>query len=207
MTKGDNKFGIQKGQPLRLPNGTVINKTEDGQTDIKTAAQQKIVASLDEILSDVYVDDDIETFQRTLADINVVKAEFNPVMLVLSYAMWGLDEQSIARYLEISVEQVEAIQCSDLYSRTRKEMLEAIRYAEASSIHGYIQSKARAAAKTVVAALASPKEDVSFAAAKDILDRSGFRPVDKVEHTHKFDDDLRIVHLHQAKPVDIDIGI
>lgn len=207
MTKGENKFGIEKGQPLRLPDGTLISKNEDGTMDVKTEAQQKIVASMEEILSDVYVDEHVETYQRTLADIRLPKAELNPVMLVLSYAMWGLDEHSISRYLGISIEQVEAIQLSDVYISTRKQTLEAIRYAEASSIHGYISRNAITAAKTVVMNLVAKKPEVQLAAANSILDRAGFRPVDRVEHTVKFEDELRIVHLQQSKPIDIDTGL
>lgn len=206
MSKGDNKFGIKKGEPLVLPDGTKVTKTEDGETDIKTAAQQKIVATMEEILTDPF-EDDIETFQRTLADVNVPKSEFNPIMLILSYSMWGLDEHAIARYLEIPVEQVKAVQNSDLYSRTRKEMLEAIRYAEASSIHGYISQQARNAAKTLVTNLVAKKPENQLAAANSILDRAGFRPADRVEHTVRFEDELRIVHLQQDKATDIDVGI
>ena len=40
---------------------------------------------------------------------------------------------------------------------------------------------------------ASPK--YALAAAQDILDRGGHRPVDIVEHVNKMDGELRIVHI------------
>lgn len=202
-----NEFNIVKGEPLVLPSGTKVEKTADGKINVETKKQREDKALMDEILTDPFMDENVETFQRTLADINVTREQFNPVMLILSYTMWGLDNNAIARFLNLTEEQVETITQSDLFMETRKEILESIRYAEASSIHGYLSEKARAAAKVMVSALSSKKEENSMAAAKDILDRSGFRPVDKVEHSHKFDDELRIVHLNEAKTINIDVGV
>lgn len=202
-----SKFGIEKGQPLVLPNGTKIDKTEEGGTVIQTKKEQEEAAFMDELLKDVFVDENVETFQRTLADINVPKAEFNPIMLVLSYALWGLDEHAIARFLEVEVEQVRTIQSTELYTKTRAEMLEAIRYAEQATIHGYLTQKARAAAVTVAANMAAKKPEVQLAAANSILDRAGFRPVDRVEHTMRFEDELRIVHIQKDKTPTIDVEL
>lgn len=202
-----NDLNIEKGKPLILPSGTTVEKDESGRVKVETKKQREDAAFMDELLSDPFMDEEVETFQRTLADINVPVAQFNPVMLVLSYSMWGLDNNSIGRYLNITEDQVASIVGSDLFIETRKQILEAIRYAEASSIHGYLSQKAKKAATVIANSMSSRKEDISMAAAKDILDRAGYRPVDKVEHSHKFDDELRIVHLQEAKTVDIDIGV
>jgi hypothetical protein len=202
-----SKFGIEKGQPLVLPNGTKIDKDEEGGTVVQTKKEQEEKALLDEILADVFLDPNVETFQRTLADINVPKQEFNPVMLVLSYSMWGLDDHAIARFLEIDVSAVEHIKSTELYTRTRTEMLEAIRYAEQSTIHGYLTQKARQAAATVAASMSAKKEETRLAAANSVLDRAGFRPVDRVEHTMRFEDELRIVHIQKDKTPTIDVEI
>lgn len=202
-----DKFGIKKGQPLVLPDGTIIDKDGDGKTVIKTKAQQELEAEVEELTTDPFEDENVNTFVRTLADFNVSKAQLNPVMLILAYSVWGLDENAIARYLDIDLEQVRSVRRSDLYRDTRKEMLEAIAYAEQSSIHGYLTRKAKKAAITVANAMSNGKPDTKLKAAQDILDRSGFRPVDRVEHSHRFEDELRIVHLKEADDVDIDTGV
>lgn len=202
-----NNLGIKKGAPLTLPDGTIINKDADGKTVVKTKEQQEAEAAIDEIADDPFEDEEIEFYQRTLADITVEPKQFNPVMLILSYTMWGLTANAISRYLAIPEEQIIEIQSSDLYAKTRKEMLEAIRYAEAGAIHGYLSRKARDAAITIAHAMANGKPDTKLKAAQDILDRSGFRPVDRVEHSHRFEDELRIVHLQESKDVDLDVGV
>lgn len=202
-----SKFGIEKGQPLVLPNGTKIDKDEDGETIVQTKKEQEEKTLLDEILKDVYTDDNVDTYQRTLADVTATKAEFNPVMLVLSYSLWGLDDHAIARFLEVDVTTIEQIKQTELFTRTRVEMLEAIRYAEQSSIHGYLTQKARLAAATVAANMTAKKPEVQLAAANSVLDRAGFRPVDRVEHTMRFEDELRIVHIQKDKTPTIDVDL
>lgn len=206
-----SKHGIVKGQPLVLPNGTVINKTDDGKTIIKTSEEQEDEAELDEIMTNVFDPDEleapIETYQRTLADIPADVTRMKPVMLVLAYTMWGLPADAIARHLELEPEQVEQVMNNDLFVRMRKEILEAIRYAEASSIHGYLSAKALNAAKSIVKKINSKSEDVSLAAAKDVLDRTGFRPVDRTEHTMKFEDEMRIIVIKEKTDPNIEVDI
>lgn len=196
---------IEKGQPLVLPDGTVIDKAANGKTVIKTPEQEAERRVLDEILSDPFADPKGDTFKRTLADVNVDVKQFNPVMLILGYNLWGLDANAIGRLINLEVEKVKQVMDSDLFHRTRTEMLEAIRYAEAASIHGYLSNKSRVAAATIASMMTSKKDDVAMAAAKDVLDRSGFRPVDRTEHVHKFEDELRIVHILEDRPVELDI--
>lgn len=177
----------------------------DGTTEVVTPDEEQVDSDLEDAVDDPFVLG--ATFQRTLADVTSDSKTFNPTMLVLSYSMWGLDPISIARLLNTTEAIIEGIMNSDLFFRTRTEILEAIRYAELGSIHGYLSQKAKSAAKTVASALTNKSVDVQLAAAKDILDRTGFRPADRVEHVHKFDDDLRIVHLTEAPSPNIDIEV
>jgi hypothetical protein len=205
-----SKHNIVKGQPLVLPNGTVINKNLDGQTIIKTAQEQADEAELDAIMTDVFDEEEqevpIQTYQRTLADIPNDVSAMKPVMLILAYSMWGLPADALSRHLDLPIEQIEHLMNTDLYVRMRKEMLESIRYAEASSIHGYLSAKALTAAKAIASRVSSKNDDIALAAAKDVLDRTGFRPADRTEHVHRFEDELRIVHLTQSTN-NIDVGV
>lgn len=204
--KEPNVHGIEKGKPLQLPDGTTVRQGADGKNVVETQEQREAREFMDELLADPFLEGG-NTFKRTLADVNVVAKQFNPVMLVLAYSMWGLDNEAIARYLDLSDEQVAGITSSDLFVRTRQEVLEAIRFVESTTIHGYLSEQARLAAATIAAELRSKDGERRLTAAKDILDRSGYRPTDRVEHTHRFDDELRIVHLQEATAVDVDTGV
>lgn len=177
----------------------------DGTTEVVTPDEEQIDSDLEDAIDDPFTQG--ATFQRTLADVTADSKTFNPTMLVLGYSMWGLDPASIARLLNTEHAIIEGIMNSDLFFRTRTELLEAIRYAELGSIHGYLSQKAKDAAVVVASALRDKSTDVKLAAARDVLDRTGFRPADRVEHVHRFDDDLRIVHLTEAPSPDIDIEV
>lgn len=196
---------INKGDDLVLPNGTIVRAGQDGRTEVETDEDRETTSD-EEALFDPFATGQTD-FVRTLADVRVEPKQFNPVMLILGYSLWGLDAHAIARFLELELSVVEEVFVSELFINTRSELLESIRYAESSSIHGYMTQKARTAAVVTAAALKSHSEDIRLSAAKDILDRAGFRPVDRTEHVHRFDDDLRIVLIKEDKPVDIDIGV
>lgn len=201
---------IVKGEPLRLPDGTMVlpEADPDSGSKVVTATEQQeaqtrreIERELTDLLNDPMTNEFSQTYKRTLADVDVEFARMNVIMLVLAYTMWGLDSYAISQLLNVRTEQVEALKSSDLYSKTSQELIEAIRYAEAATVHGYIASKSLAAARVVAASLTSPSGDLRLAAAKDILDRGGFRPADRVEHVMKFEDELRIRYVQDTTDV------
>lgn len=194
---------IVKGQPLTLPDGTIVlpeanasgSKVVSKADQEQEAARVQVESELGDLLSDPVNNEFGELYKRTLADIDVDFARMNVVMLVVSYTLWGLDSYAISRVLNVPTGQVDALKMSDHYTRVQKEMIEAMRYAEAATVHGYLNSKSHAAARVIAASLINPSGDLRLSAAKDILDRAGFRPVDRVEHTHRFEDELRIRYV------------
>jgi len=201
---------IVKGEPLRLPDGTMVLPEADPDSGSKVVTvseqqeaqtRQEIERELTDLLNNPMTNEFSQTYKRTLADVDVEFARMNVIMLVLAYTMWGLDSYAISQLLNVRTEQVEALKSSDLYSKTSQELIEAIRYAEAATVHGYIASKSLAAARVVAASLTSPSGDLRLAAAKDILDRGGFRPADRVEHVMKFEDELRIRYVQDTTDV------
>jgi len=201
---------IVKGEPLRLPDGTMVlpEADPDSGSKVVTVAEQQegqnrqeIERELTDLLNNPMTNEFSQTYKRTLADVDVEFARMNIIMLVLAYTMWGLDSYAISQLLNVRTEQVEALKSSDLYSKTSQELIEAIRYAEAATVHGYIASKSLAAARVVAASLTSPSGDLRLAAAKDILDRGGVRPADRVEHVMKFEDELRIRYVQDTTDV------
>jgi hypothetical protein len=200
---------IIKGEPLHLPCGGVVFPERDeatGYTKYQSTEQTQVIAELEEALQDPYSDEHAEKYHRTLADLPVTDAKnIKATMLVLSLTVWGLNTHAIARFLELEPEAIEYIQNSDMFVKFREEMFEAIRFAEESTIHGYLASKARDAAVIIGAQLKSPDQDRAIKVAQDILDRTGFRPADRVEHAHTFEDELRIVTIAEKPIKEIDL--
>jgi len=206
---------IEKGKPLVLRNGATVLPEPDSSgskvlstDDIeKNEQHEKIVKEIDALIQTPFSNNVSTTYKRTLADIDVDFNHMNVVMLVASYTLWGLDVFAISQLLRIDRDVVEQIRDTDLYTKTRDELVEALRYAEEATVHGYIQSKAQAAAQVIVTSLASKKEEHRISAAKDLLDRGGFRPADRVEHSVRFEDELRIRYVSDPKIPTIDLEI
>lgn len=195
---------IKKGEPLRLPDGTIIHPNKEGAERIEPIEVQNEKLKLGYALEDPFSTIS-EKFARTLADVPAPVSQMNPTMLVLAYSMWGLDTHAIARLLERTYDEIALVEQSPLFMEMRKQVVEALRYAETGSVHAYIAQQSINAAQTIINKLSSKSEDVQMAAAKDILDRSGFRPADRTEHVHKFEDELRIVHMQETTAPKIDI--
>lgn len=201
---------IVKGEPLKLPDGTIILPEADEATGSKVvskaaqdeqAAQKEVERELTGLLADPVNNEYSELYKRTLADVEADYPRMNVTMLVLTYTLWGLDSYAISRVLNVSVDQVDALQQTDLYYRLQTQVIEAIRYAEAATVHGYLAAKANAAARVVAASLTNPSGDLRLAAAKDILDRAGYRPADRVEHSVRFEDELRIRYVRDETSI------
>lgn len=200
---------IEKGKPLVLPNGAVVLSNGDGGAEVLTPDEHAEAIVVDGALADADADVDIHAYryERTLADVHAEPKEMNTNMVIAAYTMWGLDSYAISRQLNVSEDAIESIKQTDLYHRIYEELFEASRHIDAANVHGFIQAKALDAAKTVVRGLKSKSEDIKLSSAKDILDRGGYRPADRVEHVHKFEDELRIVHLKKEKQLTIDIEV
>lgn len=203
-------MNIEKGQPLTLPDGTIITNAGDGnETTITTKEEIEEDDNLRDIAATAF-NEEGNRFQRTLADITVPFEEMNPTMLVLAYSMWGLDEHAIGRVLGKTGKDIHDFQLTNLYIETRDQLVESLRYAETNSIHGYLAQQSGKAVSEVVRAMNQNRDgDRSLRAAQDLLDRGGFRPADRVEHIHKFEDDLKIVYIKkdERNPIVIDIDL
>lgn len=199
---------IKKGEAFTLPDGTkVLPEPDSSGSKVLSAVEQETAAELKEVVEEPFTNEFADTYKRTLADVNVEPKRMNATMLVVSFSMWGLDNYAIASLLGTTVEAIEVVKNTELFDELHTQMVEAVRYAETSSIHGYLAHRAMDAARVVGSMLKDKDHDRRLSAAKDILDRSGFRPVDRVEHSHKFDDELRIVHIQEQAVPTIDVSL
>lgn len=185
---------------ITLPNGQVIEKVEPTQQNvvkIKTNAQlQQEDAEVRRKLSDL----------PDLVNVNLISQ-------VLCYYLYGLSLQDISTVTKVPLHNIQTIVMSQDFIDYKKKMLTSIKEMDESDVREYISKASKKAAEKVVDIMqncANPK--FSLAAAQDILDRSGQRPVDVVEHKMKVDNELRILYitkndnekkqLESIKPVD-----
>ena len=185
-------------QPLKLADGTLVYPDKrvvrpDGKQhiaggeDIRTDKRMVAVPTHHEARELVI------KAKRRIADLPETPKTMNTVNVVLLYTLYGLDNIDIALATGLSEHQVGQIKMLDAFNQMRQTIIDTVLTAELDDLRQMLQQKARMALEEQLRLLEDGKQEVRFAAAKDILDRAGMRPVDVVEHRHKMEGGLRIV--------------
>lgn len=195
-----NTFITKKGEPFNLLSGhIVLPQTDPAGNKTVNPEQKQAVDEITAVATDPFANAESQ-LTRTLADVPLPPKQMNMMMLVVSYSMWGLSTNAIAYLTNITADQVVAAMESEYFTQIQADLLKSIRHAEESSVMGYLAANSVRAAQVIVSQLASSIVDVQRDAAKDVLDRTGFRPIDRSEHINTNRESLRIVMVTE-KPL------
>lgn len=134
--------------------------------------------------------------QKRVFDLPIQGKEMNTLSVVCSYELFGLDKEDIAQLLGMSVEQVSNVQMSDAYVSLMNQIAKNIYEKDQNNLRaGFLKHSKKALQRVVQLVEEADEDKVSLEAAKDLLDRAGFRPVDTIEHKHVMEGELKIVHI------------
>lgn len=143
--------------------------------------------------------------RRKLIDLPDIPEKMNVISAVVSYTLFGLDEDEIALALRVSVERVRAIKMLDAFSDMYESVIEGIKSRDLDPINKMIEDQAPAAVRKITELMREADSDkVSLNAAQDILDRSGRRPVDVHEHRVMHEGGLVIEHIERSEHADVE---
>lgn len=138
---------------------------------------------------------EITRVRRRLHELPDIPERMNTFGVVAMYHLFGLQPVDIAIATNLTQVQVENIMQLDGYKALLKELTEAQLAAAREDVRACISELAPDAVQTMREALADDDMRIRVVAAKDVLDRSGHRPADVVEHRHKVDGELRIEYV------------
>lgn len=179
-------------EPLVLVDGTIITpqqivtKREDS-TDLQDYV---------EIPTHSEAQLRVTKINRTIADLPDLPERMAAISVVLTYYMFGLNDEDIATALNMRIEQVTNIKMleafSDLQEAVTKNMVTSTKGVVADLIE---QGAVNAVVKINHLAQFAEKESTQFNASKDILDRAGHRPADVIEIRNKMENTLKIEHI------------
>jgi hypothetical protein len=173
-------------QPLRLADGRVVYpegeistgfSPPEGHVEVPSGpeAQRIIIAA-----------------RRKLSELPEVPQTMNAVSVILSYTLFGLDDEEIAIATKLTTTQISRIKQGDAYTQMHDAVVRSVLDSETNVVRELFVKKAKQAAEVVVRAMEEGTRADRMAAARDILDRSGHRPSDVVEHRHRMDGGLVI---------------
>jgi hypothetical protein len=172
--------------PLRLADGRLV------YPDGKVTGGEETTERLVEVPTQEEAQRIVTAARRKLSELPEVPRTMNAVSVVLSYTLFGLDDEEIAIATGLSMDQVGRIKVGDAYTQMHEAVVRTILDSETSVVRDLFAKNARNAAQVVIRSLDEGTRADRMAAARDILDRSGHRPSDVVEHRHRMDGGLVI---------------
>lgn len=193
-------------EPLRLADGSLIYP---GGRDPRMGARGNEPSRMVEIPTHSEAQRIITATRRKVSDLPEVPRTMNAVGAILSYSLFGLDDEEISIAIGVPIEQVGRIKMSDAYTQMYDAVVRTVLDSETDVVRELLAKNAKAAANVMVDALAAGTRQDRMAAARDILDRSGHRPADVVEHRHRVDGGLVIEYVKrdQVNAPTIDMGV
>jgi len=187
----------QSGEPLRLADGRVVypgGDIDDGSEPIQHPQRDSRVPVVRE--------------RRKVTDLPALPKQMNAIGAVLAYSLFGLDAEDIAEAVGTTIDRVDKIKASDPYRQMHDVIVRTVLDSETDVVRELFTKNARDAANVMVDGLKAGNRADRMSAARDILDRSGHRPADVVEHRHRMDGGLviEVVRRDAVNVPTIDMG-
>ena len=179
-------------EPLILADGTKINPI-DGTIHVDD--------SLVEVPNTAQIKREIVASRKRISDLPVPPSQMNTISVILSYTLFGISDDDISTILTIPLEQVEYIKSLDAYSELQTQFIKNIVESDLSDVRGLFVQKSRRAADKMFDLMESENEATRMVASKDVLDRSGQRPIDVVEHRHRMEGGLTIEYVEKKDDI------
>lgn len=184
----------QGTEPLVLADGTKINPV-DGAVITDDALP------LVEVPNTADIKREIVASRKRISDLLLPPSQMNTLSVILSYSLFGINDEDISMTLSIPLEQIETIKDSDAYLELHDQFVKNIIASDLSDVRGMFVDKSRIAAQKMFDLMNSESESTRMSASKDVLDRAGQRPVDVVEHRHKMEGGLTIKYVEKKDDV------
>jgi hypothetical protein len=140
-----------------------------------------------------------------LADLPVPPQQMNTLSVILSYSLQGVSDHDIANVLTISSEALGNIKSGDAYRDLQDTIVSKIVESDATDVRNMFVASSSTAANVMVDVMNDDENGpvTRMAAAKDVLDRAGHRPIDIVEHRHKMEGGLTIEYVDKKDDIPI----
>lgn len=139
--------------------------------------------------------------RHRIDELPMQDGKMNTLSVVLSYYLFGLSIRDISIMTKIPEENISNIIMLPAFDEMMKKVTTAILENDQNNVRDYIQKQTVKAANKVMEIMETAAPKYALAAAQDILDRGGHRPIDIVEHVNKMDGELRIVHITKDEKV------
>ena len=181
-------------EPLILKDGTKINP-------LSGAVLKDVEETVVEVPNNEAIQREMVIARRRIHELPVPPKQMNAISIILCYTLFGVSEEDISSILSIPIEQIRAIKMHDAYNDLQQALVKNVIESDLDHVRGMFVQQSVSAANVMTGLLTSESESTQMAAAKDVLDRSGPRPADVVEHRVKMEGGLRIEYVNKREEI------
>ncbi len=144
----------------------------------------------------------ISSTRQSLSDLPVLPKEMNTLSVILIYSILGISVDEISMATKITAESIIKIKKLPSFTSTLNEVVDQVLEFNKDNVREYLSSHAKSAAEVQVDFLTNGDDKIKQKAAMDIMDRSGHRPADIVEHRHSMSSGLTITYIDERDQID-----
>lgn len=134
----------------------------------------------------------VSNTRRKLADMPAVPKQMNAIAVLLVYTASGLSDDEIAVATGITHEQIATIRAMSAYAQLEAYMIGAVKDQTQADVKAILSGAEIAAANAIATQVNHNHPDIAYRASKDILDRGGHVPAQKVDIMAQMRGTLRI---------------
>jgi transposase len=131
--------------------------------------------------------------RRKLIDLPGTPQQLTAYGAIIAYTASGISDAEIGVALGISAAQVAQIKSTPAYQSMEHSVIEAARKVAEHEVQKILASKETKAATRLTELVESVDEKVALTAARDVLDRRGHKPAEKVDVRQQMESTFRIV--------------
>lgn len=134
--------------------------------------------------------------RRSIADLPLQGPQMRTLAAVAAMELWGLQDGDTADLFGVPVNKIESLKQEAVYRNFFKALIRSVLDSEMEEVREDIAKTARKAVERVKGILEDEDSSphTALKAAQDLLDRSGLRAADIVEHRHTVQGGLKIVY-------------
>lgn len=145
----------------------------------------------------------VSKVKMRLSDLPAPPKQMNVISVIVLYSMMGMSDTEIGIALNMTEAQVSRLRVSDVALELRRNVTDTVLSNDTDDVRSLFQQHSKNAAASVLHVMQYAEKDKDrLAAAQDILDRAGHRPVDVHEHRISVEGGLKIEYV-ERKPLDV----
>lgn len=189
-------------EPLVLANGMKINPLT-GRVIVgeRSTAPEGFV----EVPSASEAIKKITRVRKQLSDLPAPPKQMNAISVIAMYTMLGLSDDDISVATDIPVEQIGRIKMMEAYVTVVDTVVGSVLEHDTDDVRQILQQGAKKAARNLVSFVDDPGA-LGLAAVNSVLDRTGHRPADIVEHRHSQNSAIRIEYVRKEQ-IDVNLTV